>query len=122
MIRMAIGSHEEWRGTLVGNDDPAAEEALREHDAQTEYMLAVLKRMKAINAEYRRLGCAAMKPVAAKKPILGQEAICPDGLGRVTAVGPEVAGTSWVQVSTYVGNRECQWAENNVELIDPRRA
>lgn len=55
------------------------------------------------------------------KPILGQEAICPDGLGRVMAFKPPcLPDYGWVQVSTYVNDRSCKWSPHNVELIDPR--
>ena len=52
------------------------------------------------------------------KPILGQEAICPDGLGRVKGFC-FLAPHNWIQVDTYVGNRSCQWDANNVTLIPP---
>ena len=59
--------------------------------------------------------------------IIGQEAICSDGLGRVAAVGPvsRCGGKteySWIEVETYYHNRSCQWAPHNVELIDPRKS
>lgn len=54
-----------------------------------------------------------------KHPILGQEAICPDGLGRVVEFKDEFPH-QWIKVSTYVNDRQCQWALTNVELIDPR--
>lgn len=50
------------------------------------------------------------------QPIIGQEAICPDGLGRVVAydfTGPN----SWIQVSTYVRNKDCKWDRENVTLV-----
>jgi hypothetical protein len=56
---------------------------------------------------------------AMKNPILGQEAICPDGLGRVVSFKNDFPH-QWIQVSTYVGDRSCKWAPHNVELIDPR--
>ena len=52
-------------------------------------------------------------------PIIGQEAICPDGLGRVIAYDLDIPN-SWVQVSTYFYDRQCKWDKDNVELIDPR--
>lgn len=55
-----------------------------------------------------------------KIPIIGQEAICPDGLGRVVAYG-DVLPSPWIQVNTYFNNRGCKWAPENVELIDPRK-
>lgn len=64
--------------------------------------------------------------------IIGQEAICPDGLGRVVGFElkrqiPSHTHTSpsnmyrWIKIDTYVDNRGCHWAPHNVELIDPRR-
>ena len=59
-----------------------------------------------------------------KDPILGQEAICGDGLGRVKEWGYPVTGTAngwgWARVDTYINNRGCKWDRHNVELIDPR--
>lgn len=55
-----------------------------------------------------------------KHPILGQEAICPDGLGRVVAFRDEFP-FQWIKVSTYLGDPSCDWDPENVELIDPRR-
>jgi|15BtaG_2_1085339.scaffolds.fasta_scaffold01022_1 hypothetical protein len=53
-----------------------------------------------------------------KRPIIGQEAICPDGLGRVEAFkGNSKSG--WIKVKTYLKNRGCEWAWHNVRLIDP---
>jgi len=51
-----------------------------------------------------------------KHPIIGQEAVCPDGLGRVTAFCDDFPN-QWIAVGTYVNNRECQWAPHNVQLI-----
>lgn len=50
------------------------------------------------------------------KIIIGQEAICPDGLGRVIAY-KDAFPEQWVQVSTYVNDRQCKWAPHNVQLI-----
>lgn len=54
-----------------------------------------------------------------KNPIIGQEAICPDGLGRVIAFKNDFPH-QWIQVSTYVNDRQCKWDMANVKLIDPR--
>jgi hypothetical protein len=54
------------------------------------------------------------------KPIIGQEAICPDGLGRVSAFEDRFPH-EYIKVDTYVNNRGCEWAPHNVELIDPRK-
>jgi hypothetical protein len=51
-----------------------------------------------------------------KHPIIGQEAVCPDGLGRVTAFKDEFPH-QWIRVSTYIANRECEWAWHNVKLV-----
>ena len=53
------------------------------------------------------------------KIIIGQEAICPDGLGRVIACQIEAPTNNYIQVSTYVKDRGCKWAPHNVTLIDP---
>jgi hypothetical protein len=52
---------------------------------------------------------------------IGQEAICPDGLGRVIAVLDNFPH-QWVQVSTYVNDRQCKWAPHNVLIIPLPRA
>lgn len=52
--------------------------------------------------------------------IIGQECICPDGLGRVVRVIEGVAGSFEIRVKTYMYNRGCNWDSKNVELIDPR--
>lgn len=51
-------------------------------------------------------------------PIIGQEAICPDGLGRVIAF-LDTFPHQWIKVSTYVNDRQCNWAPSNVTLINP---
>lgn len=51
------------------------------------------------------------------RPIIGQEAICPDGLGRVVAF-LDTPQEQWVQVNTYINNRSCRWAPHNVRLVD----
>jgi len=53
------------------------------------------------------------------RPIIGQEAICPDGLGRVIDYCLGVPH-KFIKVSTYVNDRQCEWAPHNVELINPR--
>jgi hypothetical protein len=53
-----------------------------------------------------------------KNPIIGQEAICGDGLGRVIAFKNE-APEKWIQVKTYINNRSCKWDWLNVKLINP---
>lgn len=54
-----------------------------------------------------------------KHPILGQEAVCPDGLGRVTAFKDKFP-EQWIQVDTYVANRACKWSPDNVRFVDIR--
>lgn len=51
-----------------------------------------------------------------KEPIIGQEAICPDGLGRIMAFNL-VMPNSFIQVTTYINDRQCKWAPLNVQLI-----
>jgi len=53
-------------------------------------------------------------------PIIGQEAICSDGLGRVIAFCDDFPD-QWIQVSTYVNDRSCKWDPDNVKLIAPER-
>lgn len=53
--------------------------------------------------------------------IIGQEAICPDGLGRVIAYSLDKVTDVFIQVDTYVSNRSCKWAPDNITLIDPRK-
>ena len=49
-------------------------------------------------------------------PIIGQEAVCPDGLGRVTSFD-NCAPYNWICVETYVADRSCQWDHTNVKLV-----
>jgi hypothetical protein len=51
------------------------------------------------------------------KIIIGQECICPDGLGRVVKIINGPANTINIKVDTYVDNRSCEWSEHNVTLI-----
>ncbi|MEE9367000.1 MAG: hypothetical protein V3W44_09960 [Dehalococcoidales bacterium] len=53
------------------------------------------------------------------EPIIGQECICPDGLGRVVSAHENDHG--WIGVSTYINDRGCKWSPENIELIDPRK-
>jgi hypothetical protein len=50
------------------------------------------------------------------KPIIGQEALCPDGLGRVEAYRFECPD-NYIQVQTYFYNRSCRWSPDNVQLV-----
>ena len=54
--------------------------------------------------------------------IIGQEAICPDGLGRVSEIEFGICDKVNIRIDTYIKNRGCMWASHNVELIDPRNA
>ena len=54
-----------------------------------------------------------------KKPILGQEVICPDGFGRVVDFSDKFPG-KWIQVETYVNNRGCKWDPKNVSLTEAK--
>lgn len=51
-----------------------------------------------------------------KHPIIGQEAVCSDGLGRVVAF-KDCFPEQWIQVDTYVANRSCKWSPDNVKLV-----
>lgn len=48
--------------------------------------------------------------------VIGQEAICGDGLGRVAEVGT-VFPHQFIKVDTYVKNRGCKWAPHNVKVL-----
>jgi len=51
-----------------------------------------------------------------KKPIIGQEAICPDGLGRVSEFSDQFHD-QWIRVETYINNRGCKWSPKNIRLV-----
>lgn len=51
-----------------------------------------------------------------KHPVIGQEAVCPDGLGRVVSYQDEFPNY-WIMVQTYVHDRGCKWAPENVKLV-----
>ena len=54
------------------------------------------------------------------EPIIGQECICHDGLGRVRDYSDK--GTvRFIQVDTIYKNNSSKWAPESVELIDPRQ-
>ncbi len=55
------------------------------------------------------------------KPIIGQECICPDGVGRVKHfnLNANKCVGNYICVSTYMNNRDCEWAPHNVELLPP---
>lgn len=50
-----------------------------------------------------------------KHPVIGQEAVCPDGVGRVLDYKDHFP-EQWVCVSTYVKDRQCKWDPKNVKL------
>lgn len=54
-------------------------------------------------------------------PIVGQEAICPDGLGRIVSFEVRMTKnfplTGNIVVETYINNRSCNWDAMNVSLI-----
>lgn len=51
-------------------------------------------------------------------PILGQECICPDGLGRISEIQQNRYGTlTGIRVETYVKNRGCIWNPDNVKVF-----
>ena len=58
-----------------------------------------------------------LKKTKVIKPMLGQEAICPDGLGRITELKYWQGKLYEVRVKTYVDDRSCMWAAHNVELL-----
>ena len=51
--------------------------------------------------------------------IIGQEAICPKGLGRVIDYCDSMPHR-WIQVETYVNDVSSKYDKDNVELIDPK--
>jgi len=51
-----------------------------------------------------------------EEPIIGQEAVCSDGLGRVAAFD-FIPPNRWIQVDTYINNRSCKWDVANVTLV-----
>lgn len=54
-------------------------------------------------------------------PIIGQEAVCPDGLGRVVDFKDDFP-EQWIQIATYINNRDCKWDHHNVRLVSIRYA
>jgi hypothetical protein len=49
-------------------------------------------------------------------PIIGQEAICPDGLGRVISFSDDLPAM-YVQVRTYANDQALRWVPSQVELV-----
>jgi hypothetical protein len=54
-----------------------------------------------------------------KDLIIGQEALCPHGLGRITEVGLTFPDR-FVRISTYVNDCGCKWEPSNVRVIPIR--
>lgn len=50
------------------------------------------------------------------KPVIGQDAICPDGLGYVIDFCFDFPN-NWIQVKTRVNDRSCKWDAQNVTLL-----
>lgn len=48
---------------------------------------------------------------------LGQECVCPDGVGRIVEFIKGAADALYIKVDTYVENRGCDWHEINVRPI-----
>lgn len=52
-----------------------------------------------------------------KHPIIGQEAICPDGLGRVSAFCDNFP-EQWIRIKPYLGTDDWkEWSPENVKLV-----
>lgn len=51
-----------------------------------------------------------------KHPVIGQEALCPDGLGRVIDFRDNFP-VQYIKISTYFNDRQCEWAPHNVQLV-----
>ncbi len=51
-----------------------------------------------------------------KLPIIGQEAICPDGLGRVEEIDFKLPNKN-ITIRTYVNNKSCIWDMDDIKLI-----
>lgn len=50
--------------------------------------------------------------------VIGQECVCPDGLGRVAKVTRyQAGGGGTIYVDTYFNNRLCGWDSRNVRLV-----
>ena len=50
-------------------------------------------------------------------PIIGQEVVCPDGLGRIADIILQPANSYSIVVHTYIKNRACAWDSENVKLV-----
>lgn len=51
-------------------------------------------------------------------PVLGQECICPDGIGRISEIELNRYGfITGIRVDTYVKNRGCMWDPVNVKVF-----
>lgn len=52
-----------------------------------------------------------------KQIIIGQECVCPDGLGRIFKVEHGVCESARIYVATYFADRGCGWDYRNVSLV-----
>lgn len=62
---------------------------------------------------------ASSEPIRSIKNVYivkGQEAMCPDGLGRVIDFCKD-SPHEFIQVETYTDDRSCKWSPHNVQLI-----
>ena len=48
--------------------------------------------------------------------IIGQEAVCPHGLGRVVKSNYN-CGYPSITIKTYINNKECKWPPDKVKLV-----
>ena len=58
-----------------------------------------------------------MTMIPSETPIIGQEAVCPDGLGRVAKIIWLNGVIDRIKIDTYIENRGCEWAPLNVRLV-----
>lgn len=49
--------------------------------------------------------------------IIGQEAVCPDGLGRIIWHETTYTGQT-IQIQTYINDRSCKWDYTNVRIVE----
>ena len=49
-------------------------------------------------------------------PVIGQEAVCPRGLGRVVAY-VDAFPRQFIKVKEYINPVEAEWAPHNVQLV-----
>ena len=62
-------------------------------------------------------GLVEFKNGVKMNPVIGQEVICSNGLGRISEIIPDICGQYKIRVDTYIKNYASWYASTNVEVL-----